>query len=293
MADAGGVGAGREAVNEAGQRRLVIRPGAMGDFIVSLPAIESLRSGYLEVWAAAPNVPLARFADCARPISSTGLELLGITGSGPRLIEHLRSFDAIISWYGANRPEFRALVESLGLRFHFLPALPPEGTGVHAVDYYLRQTAALGGLSRPAVPQIAAPARRREGAVIHPFSGSKSKNWPLARFCELARALESRLPVAWCAGPEQELPGAIRIENLYELGCRLAEARLFIGNDSGVAHLAAAVGTPVVAVFGPTDPAVWAPRGDAVRVVRGEDMAAITVSDALAAAFALLEVVSS
>jgi len=57
-------------------KRLLIRPGAIGDFIVSLPAMECLRCDYLEVWAAASNVPLARFAHHARSIASTGLDLL-------------------------------------------------------------------------------------------------------------------------------------------------------------------------------------------------------------------------
>jgi ADP-heptose:LPS heptosyltransferase len=54
---------------------------------------------------------------------------------------------------------------------------------------------------------------------------------------------------------------------LYQLALWFARARLYIGNDSGITHLAAAVGTPVVAVFGPTDPGVWSPRGERVRVV--------------------------
>jgi ADP-heptose:LPS heptosyltransferase len=77
------------------------------------------------------------------------------------------------------------------------------------------------------------------------------------------------MPVRWCAGSEEKLEDAVRIDNLYELACWLATARVYIGNDSGITHLAAAVGTPVVAIFGPTDPAVWAPRGDRARVVSG------------------------
>jgi ADP-heptose:LPS heptosyltransferase len=50
----------------------------------------------------------------------------------------------------------------------------------------------------------------------------------------------------------------------------LRSARVYIGNDSGITHLAAAAGAPVVAIFGPTDPAVWAPRGDRVRLVAGK-----------------------
>ena len=61
-------------------------------------------------------------------------------------------------------------------------------------------------------------------------------------------------------------PDAVRIDDLYELACWLAGAGLYIGNDSGITHLAAAVGTPVLAFFGPTDPEVWAPRGPHVRM---------------------------
>ena len=77
------------------------------------------------------------------------------------------------------------------------------------------------------------------------------------------------MPVRWCAGPEDPpLEGAVRIDDLYELACWLAGARLYAGNDSGITHLAAAAGAPVLALFGPTDPAVWAPRGANVRVYR-------------------------
>ena len=75
--------------------------------------------------------------------------------------------------------------------------------------------------------------------------------------------------VLWCAGPEEAIENAMRFENLYELARWLASARVYIGNDSGITHLAAAVGTPVVAIFGPTDPAVWAPRGERVSVLTG------------------------
>ena len=88
--------------------------------------------------------------------------------------------------------------------------------------------------------------------MIHPFSGSSRKNWPLERFRELSQRLA--WPVQWSAGPQEQLDGAVRFENLYELACWLATARVYIGNDSGITHLAAAAGVPVVAIFGPTDP---------------------------------------
>lgn len=244
-------------------RRLVIRPGGIGDFVVSLPALEHLRTEHFEVWAAGPNVPLIRFADRACSIASTGLDLLGVTEPPARLLDELRRFDSIVSWYGSKRSEFRDLVHSLGLPFQFLPALPPEGAGLHATDFYLDQV----GAPRGALPRIACEVAPENFAVIHPFSGSPRKNWPLEKFRAMAGELERTIPVRWCAGTDDPpLEGAVHIADLYELACWLARARLYVGNDSGITHLAAAVGTPVLALFGPTDPAVWAPRGPNVRI---------------------------
>jgi hypothetical protein len=248
----------------------VIRPGAIGDFIVSLPALECLRAEYLEVWTASPNVPLVRFADRARGIASTSLDLLGVREPPARLLEDLRGFDSIISWYGANRPEFRELVRALQLPFTFLPAIPPEGAGLHATDFYLQQVRAMANGASDGIPRIRCDTECEGFAVIHPFSGSPKKNWPLEKFRDLARTLERTMPVRWCAGPDDPpLEGAVRIDDLYGLACWLARARLYIGNDSGITHLAAAVGTPVLALYGPaSDPTVWAPRGEHVRVGR-------------------------
>jgi len=267
-------------------RRLLIRPGGIGDCLVSLPALEHLRAEQTEVWVARANVPLIRFADRVVAIADTGLDLLEIPGRRPPvLVERLRSFDSIVSWYGAAREEFRTAAEDLRLPIRFLPALP-EAAGVHAVDFYLDQV----GAPRGATPRLDCPRRNGGFAVFHPFSGSARKNWPLERFRELALALAARLPVHWCAGPEEPLEGARRFDDLRELAEWLAAARLYVGNDSGISHLAAAVRTPSVVLFGPTDPAVWAPRGERVRVVGtpspGEPMDRIEVGEVAAAAAA-------
>jgi hypothetical protein len=260
-------------------KRLIIRPGAVGDCILALPAMEHLRADSTEVRVASPNVPLIRFADSVRSIASTGLDLLGIPDREPppRILDRLAAFDSIVSWYGTNRPEFRAAVA--GLPFRFLDALP-NVAGVHAADFYVGQV--LGqSPSVPAVPRIACPlVARGDFITIHPFSGSAKKNWPLERFRELARRLD--LPVRWCAGPEETLDDAVRFDNLYDLACWLATARLYIGNDSGVTHLAAAVGTPVIALFGPSDPAIWAPRGEWVTILPMEGLGVGDVAHALA-----------
>jgi heptosyltransferase-2 len=250
-------------------RRLLIRPGAIGDFIVSLPALESLRADYTEVWCAGQNVALARFADAAQSIVASGLDGLGLLPSD-HVVERLRTFDSVISWYGSNRPEFRELVRDLRLPFEFLPALPDIRS--HAVESYNRQARELGAQRPSRFPRIECPAAERTFAVIHPFASNEAKRAPISVFAQIAGKLSGNMPVHWLCGPEESLPeknleGAVRIDNLYELACWLRRARIFVGNDSGISHLAAAVGTPVAAFFRTTDPRVWAPRGPSVNVV--------------------------
>jgi ADP-heptose:LPS heptosyltransferase len=212
-------------------RRLLIRPGAIGDVILSLPALEAVRADYTEVWAPRVVLPLIRFADKTRAIADTGLDLIGVVDNAK--CDALETFDEIYSWYGTARPEFRAAVAHLPFTFYpaqSLPETPP----------------------RIAVPQV----ERQDFAIIHPYSSSPKKNWPLQNFKEVASKLSH---VEWCE------PG--RIDDLYELACWISTASVYIGNDSGISHLAAAVGTPVIAIFVSTDSRIWAPRGERVIVL--------------------------
>jgi hypothetical protein len=202
-------------------------------------------------------LPLIRFADATRAIIDTGIERAGIV-EGTR-VAALETFDSIYSWYGSRFPEFREAVRHLP--FTFFPALPPPVEGV---------------------PRIPVPACAVEDFVaIQPFASSPTKRWPLDHFREVAAQLDS--PVEWFAGPEEQLDCGRHVDDLYELACRLACARLYIGNDSGISHLAAAVGVPTLAIFLTTDPGVWAPRGGHVRVLRGP-----TVQDVVRAARSML-----
>src|SRR5260370_12284497 len=210
-------------------RRLVIRPGGIGDVIVSLPAMACLAAESLEVWTEARAVPLVRFAARVRAFRATGLGLLGITEPPSGLIEALREFDSIVSWYGANRPEFRDTVAGLGLPFTFLDALPAETAGIHATDFYLEQVRRIALCASDGIPRIECTVEREDYAVIHPFSGSARKNWPLESFRAIAAQLARVMPVKWCAGEEDPpLPGAVRIHDLYEPAFWLAKARLYI-----------------------------------------------------------------
>jgi heptosyltransferase-3 len=217
-------------------------------------------------------VPLIQFADCVRAISSTQLDLVFADEFPSGLAASLRNFDEIVSWYGANRPEFRAAMQSVHPRCTFLNALPGLNWQGHASDFFLRQVGAPEGLA----PRIAVDAViPRESVVMQPFSGSANKNWPLEKYRELASSLP--LAVEWTAGPEEVLEGAWRTDSLLELARWMKGARLYVGNDSGISHLAAAIGVPAVVLVGPTDPGVWAPQGETVRLIRYRPLAELAV----------------
>jgi heptosyltransferase-2 len=258
-------------------RRLFIRPGGIGDCILCFPAMDALTADYTEVWVPGTVVPLVRFADHVRSIASTGIDLFGLPGvePPPALPPILASFDEIVSWYGSNRPEFRESLSALGRRCRFLPALP-DGVE-HAADFFARQV----GAATPATPRLECGEVRNEAIWLHPFSGSPRKNWAYERFQELARLLPA--PVEWAADRNGN-----RFDDLAELASHVAGGRVYVGNDSGISHLAAAVGSPVVALFGPSDARVWAPRGDRVTVIVARQLDLITAGEVARAVEMLL-----
>ena len=256
-------------------RRLLIRPGAIGDCILSLPALESLRSDYTEVWISSPLVPLIQFADAVHPIAATSIDLVGLGDLplNPGLRDRLASFDSIVTWYGFARPEFRRALKAIGVPCTFYPALPPTDFDGHATDFFLTQVNGTLGLT-PHIPVIRSEPRNT--IVIHPFSGSKVKNWPLEHYRDLQAQLG--VSVDWIAGPEEQLSSATRFDSLADLAQWMSGARLYIGNDSGITHLAAAIGMQVLALFGPTAPKRWAPRGSNIHVLQHSPIKDLPVS---------------
>jgi heptosyltransferase III len=261
-------------------RRLLIRPGGIGDCITCLPVMEQLKAEYTEVWVPSPVVPLIQFADCVRSIADTGLDLLGLEGfeSPEPLREGLARFDSIVSWYGANRSELRDAASRINPHWQFLPALPPADSQLRATDFHARSI----GLCMGMVPRLRVGAcERRNRIAIHPFSGSDKKNWPLDRFWLLENRLT--MPVDWIAGPEEQIAGAHRFDDLLELASWICGAHAYVGNDSGITHLAAGAGVRTVALFGAGNAAVWQPRGERVTLVEKSSMSEIEVEDVLEA----------
>ncbi|MHB0875455.1 MAG: glycosyltransferase family 9 protein [Anaerolineae bacterium] len=172
-------------------------------------------------------------------------------------------------------------------------------SAIHEVEYGLAVVAACGAatadhsLSLPIPPAAEARAQALLApvgprfAVVHPGSGaySQARRWPAERFAAVADTLIDRfgLPVVLVGGqddgveslrsvmrgPALDLSGRTDLKTLAAV---LRRATLFVGNDSGVMHVATAVGTPLVAIFGPTDPRAWGPWRP------GDDPPALVVS---------------
>jgi lipopolysaccharide heptosyltransferase III len=222
---------------------------------------------------------------------------------GP-FLDRLARHDAAIA-YTASTPILDSLRRLIPRVLDVSPAPPPS---IHASDWLARPTRNLGCDPSPLPPAHRATEAEREAArpwrerlgerfvALHPGSGSPTKNWPAPRFAELASALAGGQPWLLVEGPAdgeaativRRTRGAVVARGLAPrvLGALLAEADLYVGNDSGVTHLAAAWGAPTLALFGPTDASVWSPVGEGVRVVRaaGGVLESLGVEEVLAAA---------
>ena len=115
-------------------------------------------------------------------------------------------------------------------------------------------------------------------AVIHAAAATPEKTWPAERFLAVAEHLDRsfELKPVFIAGPSEDLSAfrpwhAVSGAPLDEIKSLIAGASLFVGNDSGPAHMAAAFGIPTVVIFGPSDPVVWAPWRTQAEVLAGTD----------------------
>jgi ADP-heptose:LPS heptosyltransferase len=130
--------------------------------------------------------------------------------------------------------------------------------------------------------------------VIHPFASAPEKTWNAANFVAVAKHMQqSGLTPVILAGPTDDatLFSEFRVYRnapLREVKSLMSEAQLFIGNDSGPAHIAAAFGIPVVVLFGPSNPVTWAPwRTEAQVLTSQQGMPGISVPQVIAATEAL------
>jgi len=180
------------------------------------------------------------------------------------------------------------------LRIPRAQAILGEERTVHTAEHLASAMFWLG-VPRTEIPRACLYAESGRGrsdfAVLHPFASAAHKAWPAQRFVALGHYLRERhgLGVAIIGGQDDDFEPfgefeCLRGAPLGEVKALLAGARLFIGNDSGPAHMAAAFGLPVVVLFGSSDATVWAPwRTQSEIVTAGEGLASVPLETVVAA----------
>jgi len=263
-------------------RTLVIHIGGIGDFLLTCPTLALLgRDGPVELLGQPGRLALAvagGLAEAAHDADRWDFQTLFAEPS-ERLRGFLSRFDRCVAWI-RDEGNLADTIRSCGVRdVRVFPGLPPRDWPEHASRYYVQSL----GLEEASPLRLAfEPSDTARDVAVHPGSGGGHKNWPWERFETLADELDKQgRAVTWCLGPAEDefaepASGVVlRTESLVDLAHELAGARLFVGNDSGITHLAAAVGCPTLALFGPTDPHVWAALGDHVTALRGTPWPAV------------------
>ena len=260
---------------------LIIHPGALGDVLQAVPALRGLR-------AVAPRAPLLfagpprlgrllvalDLVDEARGFDSLGLEALFTREPAPETLAVLAArCDRVVSWFGSREPLYRERLLALAREAIVAPPVPDDEGPVWR---HLIATLRPWGVTvpEPLTPlRLAGPLPARAPLVVHPGSGGAWKQWPAERFATVIHAVTARrpLPVIVHQGPADadaadalmaRLPvGCARFvePDLPTLAATLAAARVYLGGDSGVSHLAAAMGAPSVILFPAATRRRWAP----------------------------------
>jgi ADP-heptose:LPS heptosyltransferase len=275
-------------------RSLVLFPGALGDFICLLPALERLgQASRVELLAK------KEFEDLVPPAVSVGcldcdaIRRLFVRGAGAsqRLQTFFEPYARIYSWFGSGQTIFSHELRQASQGKARLFPFRPLHSGSHQIDYYLacleRTPGGVPGLSVQPEAQSWCDEYWRQHALgwqpvlaLAPGSGCREKNWSIAAYRRITDWWRERFhgAVIVVLGPVEDERGGFesicagarvaRGVSLGRLAALLSRCLLYLGNDSGTTHLAAALGVRTVALFGPSDPRQWAPRGDRVIVLR-------------------------
>jgi len=286
---------------------LTIHQGALGDFILALPALMALRKFFPQAKPVIMGYPRILelvekrfYAEEIVSVDQKGMaSFFGQEGDlDPGLSHYFGTFDLIVVFgkeaEGLILTNLRRVCQGQIIHLHSFPAVDER---IHLADHLLRELRRNHVSGKDQDPRLflnrsdqawgrsyckkkgLTDEEKAKAIILHPGSGSRRKAWPVERFFDLVKHFRghssSRLLIV--VGPAEAgeveksfetipsergatAPVVIKGLSLIGLASVIEGCRVFIGNDSGITHMAAALGVPTVAVFGPTDPKRWAPR---------------------------------
>lgn len=258
------------------ERTLVVHSGGIGDLLLAAPAVEMLAKRSSVALAGIPERgALLQEAGLVEAVYSLDdMSFASIFGTpAPRFLQFARQFDRVVVWMRDPDGRIQRAFRTAGVQqVEVYPGLPPDAYTGHAAAYYCECLS----FEPPTTWRLPCPARASHASnrcLIHPGSGSTTKNWPMENYRALARSLAATgWHLEWIWGPAErewlaEAEPLPPLQDLNSLAQRLGEAELYVGNDSGITHLASVMGAPTAAIFGPTNPLRWHPIGPRTSVI--------------------------
>ncbi len=292
---------------------LIIRLSSFGDVIHTIPAVVALRGALPETdiaWAVEPAY--AELVELVARVRAIRVSLKQWSFAHIRAARrNIRGFGTSIDFQGLIKSSLMARFSGAAQRYGFARDVIREKPAawflnrpvtINRSSHVVEWNVDLARAFAPAISHVPKPdfgpfagdpsgklAGLDHRIVLLPGAGRMEKQWPLERFAKLARHLGSDALVAWGPG-EETMARSIGAEvapptNFRELASLLGSARLVIGADTGPLHLAAALGTPVIGLYGPTNPARNGPYGQLDRVLETftttKSMQSITPGDVM------------
>ena len=268
---------------------LIVHQGAIGDFILTFPAVIRLQSYYrsIDVLCRSGLGKLAQALGLARnwyPLEAACWSSLFTNHFDPKIKALLKPYGQIVLFSLSGRLE-QSIHRATEKPVCRIAPKPPVHERIHVAQFVLDNVYRCGLIKKTdaALADIPLPIRKgrpqnSRRILLHPGAGSIRKRWPVSHFIQVAATLENDgLKPEFVLGPAEESlvdelqhPGR-RVhlpDDLPNLAALLESAAGYIGNDSGASQLAAYLGLPAAVIFGPADPARWSPIGRAVSIVR-------------------------
>ncbi len=283
------------------KRILILRPGAIGDTLLTFPLLRALKalSAHITLVSNPAVLPLAQHFGLADAVFDYGTlawsTLFSPSGVRSSFVQNmLQHTDTAICWLRDLDGVVEHNIRKTGVAHVIIaPGRPDEASETHIVAYLantLGMSLAEQEMTWPFLPRLSSTTRT---VAIHPGSGGAAKCWPIESFANVITELgRQQIPVLLLAGPADTerlatllkliatppTPSLLKIMTnapLVNVAKQLKNCSVYLGNDSGITHLAAMIGLPTIALFGPSDPNVWRPVGPHIYVLYNPELEGI------------------